>query len=266
MQNRYAGDVGDYGKYGLLRIMSEATGPLPLQLGVVWCLVPCETGNGDGKHTAYLHDPRRYRRCDPELFDSLHCMFGDPGKHRQQTIRSVAAVESSSILPSKTVFYSEPLIFAKSMPVASRLQVRSRWLRAALETTAKADVVFLDPDNGIECRSVGRTSQRAPKYIFWDDIAAFSAPDRNQSLVIYHHTNRRKASTDCMDSSYEQVLELKAEFQDRIPHLSTSAVLYTRGTRRAFFVASTDNHRAALERRIARMLESPWREHFIQVT
>src|SRR5829696_4979011 len=49
MQDRYVGDVGDFGKYGLLRTLGAG-----LSLGVVWYLVPNESHNADGKHTSYL--------------------------------------------------------------------------------------------------------------------------------------------------------------------------------------------------------------------
>ena len=48
MQNQYVGDIGDFGKYGLLRAISGD----PLRLGVVWYLFPDEPpkepGKGDG--------------------------------------------------------------------------------------------------------------------------------------------------------------------------------------------------------------------------
>ena len=47
MQNRYAGDIGDYGKLGLLRSLSR-TG---LRIGVNWYLTPDEDRNGDGRHS-----------------------------------------------------------------------------------------------------------------------------------------------------------------------------------------------------------------------
>jgi hypothetical protein len=44
MQNRYAGDISDFGKLGLLRQLSK-TG---LSVGVNWYLTPDGTHNGDG--------------------------------------------------------------------------------------------------------------------------------------------------------------------------------------------------------------------------
>ena len=48
MQNRYAGDVGDFGKYGLLRTLCRE--PPLLSLGVVWYLVSDEQGDQDSLH------------------------------------------------------------------------------------------------------------------------------------------------------------------------------------------------------------------------
>ena len=58
MQNRYVGDIGDFGKYGLLRslcgvseILNSHHSP---RLGVVWYLYPDESHDSDGKYTGYL--------------------------------------------------------------------------------------------------------------------------------------------------------------------------------------------------------------------
>ena len=76
MEDRYVGDVGDFGKYGLLKALclpSKVSGDYNLSLGVVWYLVPDESK--DGKLTSYLKDSSKnlgfYRSCDPGLYDSL---------------------------------------------------------------------------------------------------------------------------------------------------------------------------------------------------
>lgn len=56
MQNRYVGDIGDFGKLGLLRQLSK-TG---LSVGVNWYLTPDETHNGDGRHIGYLESKPIY--------------------------------------------------------------------------------------------------------------------------------------------------------------------------------------------------------------
>jgi hypothetical protein len=63
MQDRYVGDVGDFGKYGLLRSLAA-----DLSLGVVWYLGPEESHNADGKHIGYLNSTQKnlikFRDCD----------------------------------------------------------------------------------------------------------------------------------------------------------------------------------------------------------
>lgn len=43
MQDRYTGDIGDFGKLGLLRVLQEQN----LLIGVNWYLTPDETHNED---------------------------------------------------------------------------------------------------------------------------------------------------------------------------------------------------------------------------
>ena len=62
MQNRYVGDVGDFGKFGMLRCMENSG----LSIGVNWYLVEDENHNNDGKHIGYVKDDK-YRGCDDEL-------------------------------------------------------------------------------------------------------------------------------------------------------------------------------------------------------
>ncbi len=66
MQDRYAGDIGDFAKYGLLRALGDGH-----QLGISWYLFPDESHNADGKHTAYLDNQGEWRDLDPTLFDGL---------------------------------------------------------------------------------------------------------------------------------------------------------------------------------------------------
>lgn len=85
MQNRYAGDIGDFAKYGLLRAIREGK-----RLGIAWYLNPDRGPAGDGRHIEYLDDPDRFRSLDPELFDILGDLVPD---HRR-----VATLEQSGIL------------------------------------------------------------------------------------------------------------------------------------------------------------------------
>lgn len=74
LKNQYIGDIGDYGKYGLLRFLSSKG----LKIGVNWYLT-LNDGSNDGKKTAYL-DKGDDRLYDPELFDFLRGIAGNPEK------------------------------------------------------------------------------------------------------------------------------------------------------------------------------------------
>jgi len=259
MQNRYTGDVGDFGKYGLLRALCAADTSLRLKLGVVWYLIPCETHNEDGKHINYLRNvtkaaTARLKNCDPMLYDGLRKLFINDRNEIVTERRLVAAIESSGLLPSGTAFYDAPLSYSRQMPTSDRLRLRSAWLQGALKATASADLVFLDPDNGIECKSVGRTDLPGPKYVYWEEIESFV--DRGQSVVVYHHLNRSCPST-------EQVEKLQTEFCKRMPDdFKTSVIIYRRGTRRAYFVVAAAEHRVVLVNELSRML-ARWQDHFL---
>ena len=67
MKNQYVGDIGDYGKYGLLRFLANHG----ICIGVNWYLTENDEST-DGKFTDYLKDKTSLDRlCDQELFDAL---------------------------------------------------------------------------------------------------------------------------------------------------------------------------------------------------
>lgn len=113
MQNRYVGDIGDFGKYHLLKSLCMGdNNEHGLSLGVVWYLVPDENHNDDGKHIRYLEQTNsnltRFRKGDPALYDSL-------SKIIKAGRRNVSLIRESKVLPENTVFYEEPLSF-EGMP------------------------------------------------------------------------------------------------------------------------------------------------------
>jgi hypothetical protein len=189
VQDRYGGDVGDFGKYGLLRALCADD----LSLGVVWYLVPDEEGTGDGGQVGFLdrtpRNLRRFRDCDPPLYDTL-------GEIVEDGDRNVRAVRERGVLPEGTVFYEEVLTFA-GMPFAGkaarerRLDHRRAWAWDAVPTTRGCDLVFADPDNGLEIEGMKPHNKKGPKYAYFDELVPYV--DRGQSLVVYHHLNRKVA-------------------------------------------------------------------------
>ena len=84
MQNRYMGDIGDFGKLGLLRVLSSNG----LSIGVNWYLTDDENHNGDGRHLGYLAKTE-YRDCDEALWYALKRIV-------TSNQRETAAIENSA--------------------------------------------------------------------------------------------------------------------------------------------------------------------------
>ena len=80
MQNKYVGDIGDFGKYGLLRHLTGMTDRATLATRCAWAWSGISTRTRKitvtGVALAICSDKRnnhkKYRECDTELYDELH--------------------------------------------------------------------------------------------------------------------------------------------------------------------------------------------------
>ena len=214
MQNQYVGDIGDFGKYGLLREIfgrPEVPGSgCGLRLGVAWYLFPDEPpkdpnkpDNRDGSLTDYLYDKRdnheKYRKCDTELYDELRRIV------IQEKKRDVTRIRESGILLWDTVYYENSLSYPRKQPMPLRKSIRESWLEGTLAATAKADVVFVDPDNGIASENISAWRKNGPKYVFMDDLNRFYC--NGKSLVIYQHLTRQCKAPEQINKLAERLQE-----------------------------------------------------------
>ena len=217
MQDNYVGDIGDYGKYGLLRNVT-ATG---LRLAVNWYrVIPTRPGKQeDGKYTSYLDKPEIYRHYDPELFDCLADIV-----HRQK--RSIEEMEASGVLTA--AFFSDALVPAN----------RSHWHQAALASTIRTDIVFLDPDNGLETAKMHERRSAKEKHTTWQEVKDYY--DRGQSVILYQHRPQMTKKEMCIQS----VLG----FQNSFLHADHTLLLeYPRYTNRYYFIFAHQTQFSALE-------------------
>jgi hypothetical protein len=175
MQGRYAGDIGDYVKFSLLRAIAD-----PGDLGVIWYLYPDEQHNNDGRHIEYLDQPARWRHLDPSIFDALQRVV-------RRGARSVRSLERANILPGAT--YSQGLLAFDGSPV-ERSNRRRHWFESALAEVSNSRVVFADPDNGLCEDNKYRFSSAAD----WKRIPVSEALELSEERtgVVYHHNTRRK--------------------------------------------------------------------------
>ena len=178
MRNELVADIGDYGKYGLLRSLfgrpelGEAGNPNhDLRLGVVWYYRANE--EKDGNRLAYLFGPTPMHTALAQLDPFLHqCLKG----LLYLDMRRVANVQQAGFLSVAAINY-----FAG--PVQG---LRVNWIVDACTQMAGADVVFLDPDNGIE--PLGGGDQKHARI---DDLCRIYNSENGKSLIVYQHRNDR---------------------------------------------------------------------------
>ena len=157
MRNEFFGDINDYRKYGLLRILS---GGKKDSVAVCWMLRPNEDRP---TRVDYLRRDKtwRHRTCwhfDERLFDALHqavCVEGE---------RNVARAAHADILsPEVFGFYEGEL--------EDDMKNRDAYFEGFLARFKGSDLLFLDPDNGLEVKSVRAGNKGSSKYLYLDELS-----------------------------------------------------------------------------------------------
>ncbi len=249
MQDMYVGDIGDYGKYGLLRMLFPTSSGY--RLGVVWYLVPDESHKSDGKFISFL-SKAGFRSIDVELFDCLKRVI-DFGS------RNVSEIERLEVLGKNTVYFKKLLTFDginanSDTGRQARLSLRQQWLDEALAMTDNCEAVFLDPDNGIETPSVAKYSKYGPKYCYLDDIEKFVC--RGQIVIVYHHLGR--------NGSHE--FQIRARKEQLLNSIGMGAHVESLRFRayspRAYFIVFNSEQKNYVESRLRVLLESQWQKCF----
>lgn len=170
MKLQYLGDTHDFLKYYLLRQLSAVTG----RIGVIWMLTPNDQSN-NGKVNLHLQKPEKYQALDPELYAKLEDIY--KGKDHLQ----IGYLDAIGLIP-KAVYHEE------IMPTKGHEERSGYWDRA-IRSMKGATLIFVDPDNGMEVRSVSKNSRESGKYIWYDELNRLLdiAP-----VMIYQHFPREK--------------------------------------------------------------------------
>jgi len=182
VRHNFVNDIGDYAKYALLRAIC-ASSTTPMRLGVIWYLTDHAEQNGDGRKRAHLSH-EGWEDLDPELLAAMRRIENTRQDYGEL---NVSLIEASGVLPSGTAYFSEPIPRVHGN-AQQRMAQRAGWFARARDAVASTDLVFLDPDNGLEVRSVPLTSPLASKYATIAEIVALL--DDRTGVVLYQHGNR----------------------------------------------------------------------------
>ena len=224
MKHQYFGDVNDYVKYGLLRCFANAG----LRIGVCWMLTP-EDKLPDGGKIKYLCRPEEWEHHDPYLFGHLSDTLAAPGG------RNLRHIESPKHIPHAR-FYGGPV-------PDTRLE-RAVWFKETLAALSGSDLLFFDPDNGIEVPSKAIGHKNSSKYIYWKELT--ESWDHAKSLLVFQHFPRKKRD--------EYVPARIEEMQVRLPG---SSVIALRSPNVLFLLAyRTEDNRRTVE--AVETIEKQW--------
>ena len=238
MQNRYTGDIGDYGKLGLLRTLQSAG----LSIGVNWYLTPDESHNSDGRHIRYLQRGD-YRGCDSELWNRLKEIV-ESGE------RNVGSLQQSGILDAR---YYSPFLDFSGKTKQERAAVRAAWHKTALTELSGADIVFVDPDNGLLVPSADGT-RKENKYVRPEELLDYY--HQGSSVVYYQHRARKP------DAFYvDQQRKLLENFG--LPVSSDLGLKFKTTSQRYYFFIMQPQHEASIRKAVRKMMETRWQEHFV---
>ena len=275
MQDRFVGDIGDFGKYGLLRALTGIHPALPpkerLSLGVVWYRNKVTNGGvNEGQSVGYLFDPQSapfYRDLDPDLFACLKKIVC--GR------RNVDEIESSKILGE-----NEDAVTFHGDFVPKGHPEREEWFNSALDHIEGKDVVFLDPDTGI----IPKFPKDCRKHIFLPEVDKIVNSERCQTIIAYQHygrdpkgcesqmqqwraaTRKFPGSPRVLSTSQRAFIILPAKdhverIDDRLCEITQ---LWSKTSQRAFIILPAKDHDERINDRL-RKLTQLWSKYFFQI-
>ena len=162
MRDEYVGDIGDFGKYILLKELRVIAGT-GVKIGINWYY-----NTRPAAAFRYLFDDD-YRRMDHTLFDYLRSSY----KIKEPRLPDV---EEMILKDQNNLFYRKLVPYSQSL--------RKTWFQESWEKLKEAEIIFLDPDNGIPPDKDKVTSKQASI----DEIKRYY--DKGKSIILYQHKNR----------------------------------------------------------------------------
>jgi len=212
MKNQYFGDINDYKKYGLLRLLSNNS---KNKIAVCWMLT-ADDQQTDGKLIGYLKYPGKWKKYDSQLFDLLQPCLDDPSK------RNVSRAAKFNIIPGAK--YQTQLLTDNAAD-------RECYFQEFLIIAHTCDLSFFDPDNGLEVKSKSIGRRNSCKYLYWHELKQVWGI--GQSVLIYQHFPRVE---------HQKFIESLADKVCR--ELDVSNVIYYRTNHVVFLLIPQPGHEA----------------------
>lgn len=223
MKNQYVGDINDYRKYGLLRLLTINSN---MKIAVCWMLTHNDN-KSDGNKIHYLNKPEIWEKYDPQLFALLYYIV------MVKKERNVNQIENFGILPNSSFFKEEIKDNTKSD--------RGCFFAKFDESIQNTDIIFFDPDNGI---SPEKAKPNRKVYIYNEEIKKYYY--MKKSILIYQHFPR-----------VNQDKFINKTACDLKQMIKTNKVLSFKTSDVVFFLIPHKNHLKSFEDKIA-LIENKW--------
>lgn len=205
MKNQYVADIGDYGKYSLLKHFEDAG----IHIGINWYLTK-DDGSNDGRFVRYLLNDKM-RNYNPIVFDELKRLY-------EENNRSISGIEKSNLFHN-VEYYSEIMEFDGTP--SERKEQRGKWHNKGMDLLENADLIFLDPDNGLLTRK--KHNKDSVKFVLPEEVCEYYKAGHN--VVFYCHKGRR---------TQEQWEDYKRFMHNMISYSESLGITFHKGTQRSY--------------------------------
>ena len=266
MQDRFVGDIGDFANNGLLRALCGTPEMRVdgLELGVIeYFNEPTHTDSkkSDGSKIEYLkvseYNDSMYREYDKDLYLALRKLVGESLVSGNEL--KIDPAWARTVLPVDERYYD-----ALVQPYK-----RVEWIKCAIKKIDDANIVFVNPDNGIATQIMCKKAndfpnqKRSTQHIYMDELQQIS--DANKSIIIYQHPPRDLKKDNRQEYTKERATFLQQEL-NFVCHV-WAFWWHPIVPRIYFIVARTQEHKDKIEKRLESFRKSDWikQEYFTEV-
>ena len=124
-------------------------------------------------------------------------------------------------------------------------------IQKGMKALESASLIFMDPDNGLRVKSVGKRSVRSVKYAFYEEVREFIKAGK--SVLVYNHRSRKPEAQYFSDIEDRIVKETEVQ-KDMI-----LGITFPRSSIRDYFaIPACTQHYEMFKAAFSDMLQSEW--------
>jgi hypothetical protein len=194
-------------------------------------------GLAQGANRSFLNQPKVWGDYDRKLFGALKKVQAPP------QLWDLQRIETERIVPGAT-FFNE--FTPDALPGREGLHC------ACMAAFADRELVFFDPDNGLEVKSVAKGWNRSSKYVYESEIGDHYRAGR--SALIYQHFPRHVTREACIANAANRLAA-------RLPGVSIWSIVTAHVV---FLLAARPEHDARAAAAVETLSARGWLPHFIK--